>query len=95
MAARYIAVDRHRRAQVARLAEHRGDEPTVDDYEDFARRVKGQNFTDAVLIGMGGSSLGPEVLANTFGGARAGPRLHVLDSTDPGADHVRSRPRSI
>src|SRR6185369_12025504 len=34
----------------------------VADYEDYARRVKGQNFTDAVVLGMGGSSLGPEVL---------------------------------
>lgn len=32
----------------------------VADYEDFAQRVKGQNFTDAVVLGMGGSSLGPE-----------------------------------
>ena len=39
----------------------------VADYEDFAQRVKGQDFTDAVVLGMGGSSLGPEVLAETFG----------------------------
>jgi len=38
----------------------------IADYEDFARRVKGQNFTDAVVLGMGGSSLGPEVLAETL-----------------------------
>src|ERR1700761_5943283 len=38
----------------------------IADYEDFAQRVKGQNFTDAVVLGMGGSSLGPEVLAETF-----------------------------
>ena len=31
----------------------------IADYEDFARRVKGQNFSDAVVLGMGGSSLGP------------------------------------
>ena len=31
----------------------------IADYEDFAQRVKGQNFTDAVVLGMGGSSLGP------------------------------------
>src|SRR6266436_5264208 len=31
----------------------------IADYEDFARRVKGQKFTDAVVLGMGGSSLGP------------------------------------
>src|SRR5438874_339515 len=38
----------------------------IADYEDFAARVKGQKFTDAVVFGMGGSSLGPEVLAETF-----------------------------
>src|SRR6202171_1974282 len=32
----------------------------IADYEDFAHRVKGQNFTDAVVLGMGGSSLGAE-----------------------------------
>ncbi|MBR0752272.1 bifunctional transaldolase/phosoglucose isomerase [Bradyrhizobium jicamae] len=53
------------------------------DYEDFAKRVKGQNFTDAVVLGMGGSSLGPEVLAQTFPHKSGFPRLHVLDSTDP------------
>lgn len=55
----------------------------VAGYEDFARRVKGQNFTDAVVLGMGGSSLGPEVLAETFPHKSGFPRLHVLDSTDP------------
>src|ERR1700716_1319504 len=38
----------------------------IADYEDFAKRVKGQKFTDVVVFGMGGSSLGPEVLAETF-----------------------------
>jgi transaldolase/glucose-6-phosphate isomerase len=55
----------------------------VADYEDFARRVKGQNFSDAVVLGMGGSSLGPEVLAETFPKKSGFPKLHVLDSTDP------------
>ena len=55
----------------------------VADYEDFARRVKGQGFTDAVVLGMGGSSLGPEVLAETFALKPGFPKLHVLDSTDP------------
>jgi transaldolase/glucose-6-phosphate isomerase len=53
------------------------------DYEDYARRVKGQNFSDAVVLGMGGSSLGPEVLAETFPKKAGFPKLHVLDSTDP------------
>jgi transaldolase / glucose-6-phosphate isomerase len=55
----------------------------IADYEDFARRVKGQKFTDAVVLGMGGSSLGPEVLAETFPKKSGFPKLHVLDSTDP------------
>ena len=55
----------------------------VADYEDYAHRVKGQNFSDAVVLGMGGSSLGPEVLAETYARQPGFPKLHVLDSTDP------------
>src|SRR5580693_6127449 len=55
----------------------------IADYEDFSKRVKGQNFSDAVVLGMGGSSLGPEVLAQTFAKKAGFPKLHVLDSTDP------------
>jgi transaldolase/glucose-6-phosphate isomerase len=65
----------------------------VADYEDFAHRVKGQNFADAVVLGMGGSSLGPEVLAETFEKKAGFPKLHVLDSTDPA--QVRSLQASI
>jgi len=53
------------------------------DYNDFARWVKDRGFTDAVVLGMGGSSLGPEVLAVTFPRVAGFPKLHVLDSTDP------------
>jgi transaldolase/glucose-6-phosphate isomerase len=55
----------------------------IADYEDYANRVKGQRFSDAVVLGMGGSSLGPEVLAETFPKKAGFPKLHVLDSTDP------------
>jgi transaldolase / glucose-6-phosphate isomerase len=65
----------------------------IADYEDFAHRVKGQNFTDAVVLGMGGSSLGPEVLAQTFEKQAGFPKLHVLDSTDPA--QVRTLQASI
>jgi transaldolase/glucose-6-phosphate isomerase len=65
----------------------------IADYEDFAHRVKGQNFTDAVVLGMGGSSLGPEVLAQTFEKQPGFPKLHVLDSTDPA--QVRTLQASI
>jgi transaldolase/glucose-6-phosphate isomerase len=42
-----------------------------------------QAFTHALLLGMGGSSLCPEVLKITFGKQSGHPELHVLDSTDP------------
>jgi transaldolase/glucose-6-phosphate isomerase len=63
------------------------------DYEDFAQRVKGQKFSDAVVLGMGGSSLGPEVLAQTFPQKDGFPKLHVLDSTDPA--QVRSMEKTV
>jgi len=59
------------------------EDADIADYEDFAQRVKGQDFSDAVVLGMGGSSLGPEVLAETFPKKNGFPKLHVLDSTDP------------
>ena len=40
-------------------------------------------FEDALLLGMGGSSLCPEVLAITFGHQRGFPKLHIVDTTDP------------
>jgi len=63
----------------------------ITDYEDYARRVKGQNFSDAVVLGMGGSSLGPEVLAETFPRKPGFPKLHVLDSTDPAQVHAMEK----
>jgi transaldolase / glucose-6-phosphate isomerase len=65
----------------------------IADYEDFAQRVKRQNFTDVVVLGMGGSSLGPEVLAETFAKKSGFPKLHVLDSTDPA--QVRSMESAV
>src|SRR5579863_7115437 len=65
----------------------------IADYEDYARRVRGQNFSDAVVLGMGGSSLGPEVLAETFPKKSGFPKLHVLDSTDPA--QVRAMEKAI
>jgi transaldolase / glucose-6-phosphate isomerase len=51
--------------------------------EDFAADVQRAGFKDVLLLGMGGSSLGPEVFAKTFGSKSGFPTLHVLDSTDP------------
>jgi transaldolase/glucose-6-phosphate isomerase len=53
------------------------------ELQAFQNDVRAAEFTDILLLGMGGSSLGPEVLATTFGKQPGYPRLHVLDSTDP------------
>jgi transaldolase/glucose-6-phosphate isomerase len=55
----------------------------IDHLKRIAADVKQAGFADVVLLGMGGSSLGPEVFAMTFGAQQGYPRLHVLDSTDP------------
>lgn len=57
----------------------------VGDIEGFAKEVKEAGFRDAVLLGMGGSSLAPLVFSEAFGSAPGYPRLTVLDSTDPEA----------
>ncbi|MDQ6816001.1 MAG: hypothetical protein M3018_01160, partial [Actinomycetota bacterium] len=49
----------------------------------FAQECRADGFTDAVLLGMGGSSLGPEVIRRSFGEIPDGLRLQVLDSTHP------------
>lgn len=45
--------------------------------------VESADFKSALLLGMGGSSLCPEVLAKTFGPQAGFPELHIVDSTDP------------
>ena len=61
--------------------------PQIRDGADalcaFAQQVRDRGITDILLLGMGGSSLCPEVLAMTFGSQEGWPRLHVLDSTVP------------
>ena len=54
------------------------------DLRTFAQAAREAHTTDVVLLGMGGSSLGPEVLRCTFGASKGAPRLWVLDSTVPG-----------
>ena len=62
-----------------KMLEHAGE------LREFADEVRAEGFTDVVLLGMGGSSLGPEVIRRSFGDIPGGLELHVLDSTDPGA----------
>jgi transaldolase / glucose-6-phosphate isomerase len=61
------------------------DEQIADaaKFQQIAADVKNGGFRDILLLGMGGSSLCPEVLALTFGHTPGFPQLHVLDSTDP------------
>jgi len=55
----------------------------LDVFKKIAADVKKAKFKHALLLGMGGSSLCPEVLRMTFGKIKGFPELHVLDSTDP------------
>lgn len=65
------------------LGAGRGDAVDLKDLEAFQARTKTSGFAHAVLLGMGGSSLGAEVLAQTFGAQPDFPELLILDSTDP------------
>jgi glucose-6-phosphate isomerase len=57
----------------------------VGKIQEFVKEVQTDEFTHALLLGMGGSSLAPEVLRKTFGVKPGFLDLAVLDSTDPGA----------
>jgi len=56
------------------------DLPALQAFQD---EIKAEGFQHILLLGMGGSSLGPEVLAETFGKQPGFPELLILDSTDP------------
>jgi transaldolase/glucose-6-phosphate isomerase len=62
-----------------KMLEHAGE------LREFAESARADGLEDAVLLGMGGSSLGPEVIRRSYGDVPDGMRLHVLDSTDPEA----------
>jgi transaldolase/glucose-6-phosphate isomerase len=55
----------------------------LDGLRTLQAAVRQEQFTHALLLGMGGSSLCPEVLSTTFGRQRGFPEFHVLDSTVP------------
>ncbi len=61
--------------------------------KSFAQEIKRAGFSDILLLGMGGSSLCPEVLALTFPQTPGFPRLHILDSTDP--EQIRSVEKKV
>ncbi|HCP62524.1 MAG TPA: transaldolase [Actinobacteria bacterium] len=65
----------------------------VPELKEFAAQVAADGLTDVVLAGMGGSSLAPEVLRETFGVAPGALELHVLDTTNP--DQIIAVERSL
>ena len=62
---------------------------TTDQLQTAERLIRvspdhlARDFDDVLLLGMGGSSLCPDVLRESFGGVPGAPQFHVLDSTDP------------
>src|SRR3990167_3480342 len=65
----------------------------LPEIEAFADEVRKAGFRRVVLLGMGGSSLAPEVIQRVFGPRKGYPSLIVLDSTDP--DQIRAVRRSL
>ena len=63
------------------------------ELDAFAAKAREDGFEHALLLGMGGSSLGPEVIRRSFGTVPGGLELHVLDSTDPG--FIRETERAV
>ncbi|UCE21832.1 MAG: hypothetical protein JSV46_06360 [Candidatus Aminicenantes bacterium] len=55
----------------------------LEELSSFAEQIKDEGISHLVLLGMGGSSLAPDVFQNTFGNAPGYPGLQVLDSTHP------------
>jgi glucose-6-phosphate isomerase len=65
----------------------------LEKFRALAQDIKSAGFQYALLLGMGGSSLCPEVLAETFGQQEGFPRLSIVDSTDPA--QVRAAEQSV
>jgi glucose-6-phosphate isomerase len=65
---------------------------SIDRLTMMTAAVRHAGFEDVVLLGMGGSSLAPEVLRAVIGVQPGHPRLHVLDSTDPAAVRAIATP---
>ena len=67
------------------LTVHRSMLLNVQDLMELGAWAREMGFRQAVLLGMGGSSLAPEVIQRTFGSTPGSPELTVLDTTDPTA----------
>ncbi|HSG18659.1 MAG TPA: bifunctional transaldolase/phosoglucose isomerase [Anaerolineae bacterium] len=58
---------------------------SIERIQALLKSVREEGYTHALVLGMGGSSLAPDVFSKAFGHDHDGLTLHVLDSTDPGA----------
>ena len=71
----------------------------ISNLQAFCSEIRAEGLRHVLLLGMGGSSLCPEVLAETFGQLAGGPKLHVLDSTVPAQvaaiEHGVELPRTL
>lgn len=68
--------------------------PRIDELRAFASSIRDDGFTRVLLLGMGGSSLAPEVLQSVCTPGPGAPTLDVLDSTDPAAiEHIEEASR--
>jgi transaldolase / glucose-6-phosphate isomerase len=71
----------------------------LGNLQAFSAELRAEGLRHVLLLGMGGSSLCPEVLAETFGQLPGGPRVHVLDSTVPAEvaaiEHEVDLPRTL
>jgi glucose-6-phosphate isomerase len=65
---------------------------SIQRLQTFAATILASGFTDVVLLGMGGSSLAPEVMRSILGVAPGWPRFRMLDSTDPAAIRAAATP---
>ena len=74
-------------------------EQTVRDVKAFVSDVHGKNitppnasrYTDLVVVGIGGSALGPQLVADALGGKRDKLQVHFVDNTDPDGDRPGDR----
>ena len=67
------------------LYSHRSMRENLESIYELGEQVRAEGYTRALLLGMGGSSMAPEVFRKVFGVRHGYLDLDVLDSTDPGA----------
>ncbi len=67
------------------LTSHRLSGKALREINELSEEVRGEGYTHALLMGMGGSSMAPEVFRRIFGVQEGYLDLHIIDSTDPEA----------